>query len=248
MRPSCDWTALLTRTSRGIAWSRWGCIASIAPNGSSLELRNLRCDPADGTWALSEPTVVANFPLAIDGGQVKHLAWSPTGSDLAVIDTAGRVTIVSIFASLNKASLNRDSRADTADDLHGVVGCYWLNVAAYPANRPVCQSIDRKQAKQLTCEPKNVLHGPGIKEGSVYRYESAQTPVLGPCHPNHSRSALVCVSTHGTLRVLWQQNNSKWNESHTELESIVSSDDLITHAAICSDKSTDSLPCLTRQC
>ncbi|KAJ5047335.1 uncharacterized protein L3040_003162 [Drepanopeziza brunnea f. sp. 'multigermtubi'] len=202
---------------QGIAWSRWGCIASIAPNGMALELRNLRCDPADGTWALSSPTVTANFSSPLDG-RLKHLSWSPTGSDLAVIDTTGRVTIISIFASLNKASLSRDCRADPADDLHGVIGCYWLNLAAYPANRP------------------NILHGPAIKEGSGYRFESSQTPVLGPCLPNQSRSAFVCVTTNGTLRVLWQQNNSKWNESHTELESIVSSDDLITHAAICSDK------------
>lgn len=60
--------------------------------------------------------------------------------------------------------------------------------------------------------------------------------MLGPCHPNHSKSAFVCVTTNGLLRVLWAQNNGKWFESHTELESVVSSDDLITHAAICSDK------------
>ena len=60
---------------------------------------------------------------------------------------------------------------------------------------------------------------------------------MGPCHPNHSKSAFVCITTNGLLRVLWAQNNGKWFESHTELESVVSSDDLITHAAICSDKS-----------
>jgi mediator of RNA polymerase II transcription subunit 16 len=43
------------------------------------------------------------------------------------------------------------------------------------------------------------------------------------------------------LRVLWPQNNGKWFESHTELESVVSSDDLITHAAICSDKSKSTI-------
>jgi len=70
----------------------------------------------------------------------------------------------------------------------------------------------------------------------VYRYDAIQAAVLGPSHPHHSKSAFVYVTTNGSLRVMWQQNTNKWHESHTELESIVSSDDLITHAAICSDK------------
>lgn len=85
-----------------------------------------------------------------------------------------------------------------------------------------------------------MLYGPGIKDGADYRYDSSQAPVLGPCHPNHGKSALVCVTTNGLLRLIWPQNGNavKWHESHTELESVVSSDDLITHAAICSEKGT----------
>ncbi|KAH6719322.1 mediator of RNA polymeras-like protein II transcription subunit 16 [Leptodontidium sp. MPI-SDFR-AT-0119] len=203
---------------QSIAWSKWGSIASIASNGSALELRNLRCHPDDGMWALSEPTVTPNFSSSLDGGPLKHISWSPTGTDLAVIDAAGRVTILSVFSSINKPSLSRPCQVDPADDLHGVVGSFWLNQAPYPPGRPT------------------ILHGPGVKEGPIYRYEASQAPILGPCHPVHSKSAFVCVTTNGLLRVLWQQNNNKWHESHTELESIVSSDDLITHAAICPDK------------
>ncbi|CZT50349.1 uncharacterized protein RSE6_11318 [Rhynchosporium secalis] len=201
-----------------IAWSKWGSIASVAANGTSLELRNLRCHPDDGTWALTEPTSTPNFSSALDGGPLKHLSWSPTGSDLAVIDAAGRVTILSMFSGLNKSGMSRLCQNDSADDLNGVVGCYWLNQAPFPPGRPA------------------MLHGPGVKDGPIYRYDAAQAPILGPCHPVSSKSAFVCVTTNGLLRVLWQQNNSKWHESHTELESIVSSDELITHAAICSDK------------
>ncbi|KAN0117358.1 mediator of RNA polymerase-like protein II transcription subunit 16 [Hyaloscypha variabilis] len=203
---------------QGIAWSKWGSIAAIASNGAALELRNLRCHPENGTWALSEPTVTPNFSSALDGGPLKHLSWSPTGSDLAVIDAAGRITILAVFSSLNKPSLSRTCGGDPADDLHGIVGCYWLNIAPYPPNRP------------------NIFHGPGVKEGSNYRYEAQQGPVLGPCHPSPSKSAFVCLTTNGLLRLLWPQNTGKWCESHSELESIVSSDDLITHAAICPDK------------
>ncbi|RFU33515.1 hypothetical protein B7463_g2798, partial [Scytalidium lignicola] len=203
---------------QSIAWSKWGSIASIAPNGATLELRNLRCSPENGDWALSEPTLTHQLSNELDGGPLKHLCWGPSGSELAVIDSVGRITILSLFSSLNKPTLSRQCQVDPVDDLHAVVGCYWLNLAPYPANRPT------------------ILNGPAIKEGSAYKYEASQAPVLGPCHPNHSKSAFVCITTNGILRVLWPQNTGKWYECHTELESIVSSDDLITHASICSDK------------
>lgn len=81
-----------------------------------------------------------------------------------------------------------------------------------------------------------ILHGPAVKKDSSYLYQMSHTAILGPYHPNHSKSALVCVTTSGLLKVLWMQSNGKWCESHTELESVVSSDDLVTHAAICPDR------------
>ena len=131
-------SGIIFNRPRGIAWSKWGSVASIAANGAALELRNLRCHPRNGTWALSEPTVTPSFSSILDGGPLKHICWSPTGSDLAVIDAAGRVTILAVFSSLNKPSLSRSCEADPADDLQSIVGCYWLNLAPYPPNRPVC--------------------------------------------------------------------------------------------------------------
>lgn len=128
---------ILLTLIRGIAWSKWGSIASITSNGATLELRNLRCNPDDGSWALSEPTLTPPLTNNMDGGPLRHLCWSPTGSELAVIDTAGRVTILAIFSSLNKPSLSRTCQIDPSDDLHRVVGCYWLNMAPFPNNRPV---------------------------------------------------------------------------------------------------------------
>ena len=123
---------------RHIAWSKWGSIASIASNGTALNLQNLRCNPSDGSWSLTEPLplpriVEADVPL-------KHLVWNPSGSDLAVIDSAGRVAILSLFNSLNRPTMSKNSREDPADDLQRVVGCYWLNLAPLPPNRPVCCS------------------------------------------------------------------------------------------------------------
>ncbi|RKF72818.1 Mediator of RNA polymerase II transcription subunit 16 [Golovinomyces cichoracearum] len=200
-----------------IAWSKCGSIASISPNGYTLEIRFLRCHHETGTWTLSEPSI-PSFTSTQDGGPLRHLSWSPTGCDLAVIDSAGRVTIFSIFSSLNKFNVSRSCHIDSADDLQTVVGSYWLPLAPYPLGRPI------------------FLHGPAVKDDRGYRYETSQAPLLGPCHPNHSKSAFVFVTTNGLLKLLWPQNNSKWCDIHSELESILSSDDLITHAAICPDK------------
>ncbi|QSZ30359.1 hypothetical protein DSL72_004882 [Monilinia vaccinii-corymbosi] len=203
---------------QGIAWSKWGSIASITSSGAGLELRNLRCHPENGVWGLSEPTVIPQLISNLDGGPLKHLSWSPTGSELAVIDSAGRIIILQIFSSLNKPMMCRPCSPDAADDLNAVVGCFWLNLGPVP-NR--LQSIQ---------------HGPAVKDASGMRYDGSQAPLLGPTYPIPSKSAFLYITTNGTLRLLWLQNNGKWFESHTELESIVSSDDLITHAAICAER------------
>lgn len=130
-----------TEISRTIAWSKWGSIASVTSNESLLELRNLRCNPENGSWALSKPTVTPPLTQNLDGGPLKHLSWSPTGQELAAIDTTGRVTILTIFSSLNKPSLSRTCQIDPTDDSHRIVGCYWLNMAPFPPNRPVSTHI-----------------------------------------------------------------------------------------------------------
>jgi mediator of RNA polymerase II transcription subunit 16 len=56
-------------------------------------------------------------------------------------------------------------------------------------------------------------------------------------HPNPAKSALLCVTTNGLLKLLFSANNNKIEETTMELESVTSSDDLITHASISSCKS-----------
>lgn len=112
----------------------------MSSTGSNLELRNLRCHPEDGSWGLSEPTVTPQLGQNLDGGPLKHLAWSPTGSELAAVDSAGRVAILQIFSSLNKPTLVRPSPTGFTDDLHAIVGCFWLNLGPVQ-NRQVSHSI-----------------------------------------------------------------------------------------------------------
>lgn len=46
----------------------------------------------------------------------------------------------------------------------------------------------------------------------------------------------MCVTTNGSLKLFFTQNNARLEETAIELESVTSSDDLITHASLCSDK------------
>lgn len=122
--------------NRAVAWSRTGSIANITPDGQNVELRYLRRSPDDGSWDLSDPTtcpVVKGSPTV----PIVHLIWAGTSSpDLAVIDAAGRVAIVSFSISLNHPFPQRKLDADPIDDVHTIVGAYWLSVA--PSNQQVC--------------------------------------------------------------------------------------------------------------
>ncbi|KAI1337449.1 RNA polymerase II mediator complex subunit Sin4 [Xylariaceae sp. FL0016] len=203
---------------QGISWSKQGTIASIAADGQNLHLRYLRADPKDASWALSEHRAYAPSANFI-GGPIVHLTWSPANSDLAVIDIVGRVTILNFNNELNRPMLHRSWDGDPVDDLHSVVGTYWLN--PLPAGSRY-----------------NPIYGPAVKpdKGTEYKFDTSGMPSLGPSHPHPNKSALLCVTTNGLVKMFWAQNTGKVEESTLELDSVTSADDLVTHAAICSDK------------
>ncbi|KAJ0311911.1 hypothetical protein COL5a_005484 [Colletotrichum fioriniae] len=168
-----------------------GAIASVSPDGKTLEARFLRSHPDNGDWGLSEPTKVDLISIN-PSSPIIHLAWASTASpELAVIDATGRVAILTYSITLNRPFATRKWDHDPSDDLHAIVGSYWLPLAP--------------QSKQYW-----VSHGPAVKDGNQYRYESSF--------------------------MFWAQNNNKIEETSLELESVNSSDDLITHAALHSDK------------
>jgi mediator of RNA polymerase II transcription subunit 16, fungi type len=133
---------------QGIAWSRQGTVASIAKDGMSVELRYLRCNPDTAEWELSEPTSwsppspspsppTANLPTAVPPAAAAapfvHLAWAPTmNPDLAVVDALGRITILSFHIAVNQTYPVRRWETDVVDDLHAIVGCYWLPLGMPP--------------------------------------------------------------------------------------------------------------------
>jgi mediator of RNA polymerase II transcription subunit 16, fungi type len=79
-----------------------------------------------------------------------------------------------------------------------------------------------------------------VRDGSSYRYESSFVPAFPPWHPNAAKSSLLAVTTNGLLRLIYALNTTTpplFDEISVELDTIATSDDLISHAAICSEKS-----------
>ncbi|KAK0703773.1 RNA polymerase II mediator complex subunit Sin4 [Lasiosphaeria miniovina] len=203
---------------QGIAWSRQGTIAAIAKDGHTLDLRFLRCRPDSGDWELTDPNPWYTPPLAQQGGPITHLAWAATGiPELAVIDAVGRVTLMSFSIALNRPYSLRRFDVDPVDDLNAVVGCYWLPLTSH-------------HTKQFL-----VVHGSAVWNQSAYKYETLFSPPFGPLHPNPNKSAFLVVTASGVLKLFFSQNSARIEEASLELESVTSSDDLITHASICTD-------------
>lgn len=135
-----------------------------------------------------------------------------------MLDGVGRLSLLSFPHALNKAHLSRKWDPDPVDDLNAVVGCHWLNLI--PPSRQF-----------------NVLHGPAVKDNNKYRYETSFVHSFGPYHPNATKSSLLCVTTNGQLKLFYSQNTGRIEDTTTDIERIGSTDDMITHASICTDKS-----------
>lgn len=112
---------------RKIAWSRLGCVAYISQDSSRVNVRHLQCQKSDGKWTLSDETPLNQVAEAHDGHALVHLCWNESGSELAIADTSGRVSIYSIPIALNSVNGARQAAFDAADDGAQIVGMMWLN-------------------------------------------------------------------------------------------------------------------------
>lgn len=112
---------------RKITWSRLGCVAYISPDGTRVSVRHLQCRPSDGKWVLGGESFLATVTEAHNGNRLVHLSCNETGSELAVVDCLGRVSIYSISMALNSITGLRQAMLDSSDDSNQVVGMMWLN-------------------------------------------------------------------------------------------------------------------------
>lgn len=99
-----------------------------------MHLQCSRTNPSNGSWELGEALPCSILPAPLHGSPIVHLAWAPTAQpELAVIDAFGRVCFVNSGVHANKAAfISRKWDADAQDDLHSIVGCFWLPIHVGP--------------------------------------------------------------------------------------------------------------------
>ncbi|OAL70354.1 hypothetical protein A7D00_5320 [Trichophyton violaceum] len=191
-----------------IAWSRTGAIAYIAPDGSKAFLRNLNCSPEDGKWSLSDGDHEHPITEAQTGHTLVHLAWNEPGTDLAVVDSCGRISIVGMSIGLNVLIQSRPPALDPDDDGNQPVGLMWLAL-----NRSV-----------------HTFSHAGRASGRWAYVRYPRRP-MGPFHPLH-KLALFVVTRSGKLKLLYQNQESKWGDMVIELQNTGYTDDVLTHASM----------------
>jgi mediator of RNA polymerase II transcription subunit 16, fungi type len=109
-----------------VAWSRGGGghIARITDDRLRVEFSCLVLDQKTLSWKLG-PKKTEGVGL----GALSSLAWSPLGTDLAVIDSTGRLTILRpSTTSSNRFSQVRSGLVDEPDDFGQIVGLHWLSL------------------------------------------------------------------------------------------------------------------------
>ncbi|KAK2754263.1 mediator complex subunit [Arachnomyces sp. PD_36] len=193
---------------RKIAWSKLGCIAYISQDNLAVYIRHLRCRPDDGKWVLSDDTLLNQVADTHGGCPLLHLSWNEAGSELAVADSAGRISVFPVSMAMNSFGCSRNAMMDPDDDGNQVVGMLWLNV-----NRPA--------------------HGfqQALKSNGRWGYPPFRRQPVGPFHPAN-RSALLCVTRTGQIRLLYQNPDNRWAEVSAELKTSGHSDSLLTHAGL----------------
>ncbi|GCB22497.1 mediator of RNA polymerase II transcription subunit 16 [Aspergillus awamori] len=190
-----------------IAWSKLGCIAYISQDSLRVKVRHLQCRPSDGKWVLSDETPLMPITEAHGGHALTHLSWNEAGSDLAVVDVTGRVSVYHIPFALNSVNGLRQP-AFSPDDGSQIVGMMWLN----------------------TQRSVHAFYQAAKVQGR-WAYSPFRRRPIGPFHPAN-KAALLCITRSGSMKLLYQNPDGRWDDISVDLKSTSYSDRLLSHAAM----------------
>ncbi|KAL9115487.1 MAG: hypothetical protein Q9227_000808, partial [Pyrenula ochraceoflavens] len=195
-----------------IAWSKSGVIAYVSDEGMKLNLKHLVCLSSDRKWTVSKDYPVEHPAFEIRS-PITHLEWSQNTTDLAVVDTAGRICIVTVpWMAINTSNIVRPFATDEGDDLADVVGLAWV-------------TVDRNAASKNSPPIPHISFA--AKEMNSWKWVMTKRKQL--YHPR----ALLCVTKSSLLRLLYHRID-RWGTAVIELRPVPSSNFIVTHAAIAS--------------
>ncbi|OCL01533.1 hypothetical protein AOQ84DRAFT_443946 [Glonium stellatum] len=202
-----------------IAWSKSGCVASITPDGRGVNLRPFFRNSSDGKWILGEE-IPLKLPQAHEDFPFVHISWGHIGTDLAVLDAAGRIFVFTSIFALGRMVMTRAPAMDQEDEMGAVIGMHWLSIIPHHSKSQIAWSAS---------------HG-----GNGWGFNISSHAFNDAHHPLDSKAALICVGRNGILRLRFQQPDNSWQETSIELEHMSSSREPFTHAAFASNND-DSL-------
>ncbi|CAK4028645.1 Hypothetical predicted protein [Lecanosticta acicola] len=217
--PAASMLRVAEMQSRGcctrLAWSSTGSIARITADRSKVVFHTLVRDKRTGGWTL---TGDSKHPLeAPVGRRFVHLKFSGIGIDLIVIDDVGASHMYTLAGVLERTTCLGVAR-EGKSELDAVVGIHWLSL--YPAEfRGACMD-------------------PAVKNGDRWEFpfKSRDVQSNNRAHnPAEAKNALVQVTRSGEVILLYQNEGPLWLSTSDTLDSLRSSDEFISHAAIGED-------------
>ncbi|KAL1954471.1 hypothetical protein VTO42DRAFT_1147 [Malbranchea cinnamomea] len=198
----------LSGCCRKIAWSRTGTIAYISEDGQKVFLRLLVYKTDHAKWSLDDDNPGNLITEAHDDHTFTHLCWNELGTELAIVDSCGRISTFAMSIALNALSSQKPATIDPCDDGNYPVGLMWLSI-----NRPIF-TLDKAS-----------------RANGRWSYSRLPRRPLGPVHPTN-KGALFCVTRSGYIRLIFHRPDSKWSEVTAELKHTPYSNGTLTHAAL----------------
>lgn len=208
-------------------------------SGQRITLRTTVRDVKTGDWKLTDES---KHPIeAPQGTAFRHLESSGIGTELAVVDSRGRVHVYSSLHSpmgkLSQSPIIVEDSKNMGGDLDAVVGMHWL--AMWPTEFRVSE---RASLKDSCCMAVTNLHVKipyitparkvGDKWASSMRHCDQNEPSVH--HAAEQRNAFLFVTQDANLTLMYQIEGS-WHSTSVKLENLASSDEMLTHAALGED-------------
>lgn len=138
-----DPQAMANVVASKLVWSNAGYIAQIVESGRKISLRTTLRNAKSGEWDLTDES---KHPIeAPEGTTFKHIETSGLGTEFAVVDNHGRVSVYSsLHLPLGRVApspMQSEDSKNLGSDLDAVVGLHWL--AMYPNEFRVMRDAHR---------------------------------------------------------------------------------------------------------
>ena len=219
-----------------------GCIAFISANGKELQLATLQHQKKKGIWDLhfhKDLALAEQIVRIFKGKELANLSWNPSGLELVVADIYGRLAICTIFIAMNRLIVSKVWMNDPENHMNALVGSFWLNVKKVVCLIPRISTLASSEFLQVP------QYRSAVKQDGQWNYTVTQQEMKGPYNPWAIRaplSAMIMVSRGGSVRLIYQGQDNQWQDARWDIDNLSTSNDLLTHAALCPDKGMFRVP------